>query len=94
MDKLEELKQSFHIEFNQLFEQCKHNKKFTFESQAKQNWYYTYLKGRLYNRLWNKYKFDIFDIVNSICFQKTTTTAHQLFDTFTDIKEIKIGDKE
>lgn len=92
--ELEQTIKKANQEIEDTYERCKNNKKFNkFDSYSKRKWYYERLEERIKQNVYVKYRFRLFDNISKVVNIIIQPVIKESIKQFTDIKNIKLGDK-
>lgn len=92
--ELEQTIHQAHQEIEDTYKQCKNNKKFNkFDSLAKRKWYYERLEERIRQKIYIKYRIDLFGSISRVVDTVLPTVVNKQVEQFVDIKNIGFGDK-
>ena len=92
--ELEQITKQVHQEIEDTYEQCKNNKKFNkFDSLIKRKWYYERLEERIRQRIYVKYRIDLFGSVSRAVDTILPSVIKENMRQFADIRNVGIGDK-
>lgn len=92
--ELEQTIHQAHQEIEYTYKQCKDNKKFSkFDFPAKRKWYYERLEERIRQRIYVKYRIDLFGSIGRVVDTILSSVIEENMSQFADIRNIKLGDK-
>ena len=92
--ELEQTIHKAHQEIENTYEQCKKNKKFNkFDSLAKRKWYYERLEERIRQKIYIKYRIDLFGSINKVVDTILPSVIEENINQFVDIRNVGLGDK-
>lgn len=92
--ELEQIIKQANQEIEDTYEQCKNNKKFNkFDSLAKRKWYYERLEERIRQRIYIKYRIDLFYSISRVVDTILPSVIKGNMNQFVDIRNVELGDK-
>lgn len=92
--ELEQTIKQANKEIQDTYEQCKNNKNFNkFDSLTKRKWYYERLEERIRQRIYVKYRIDLFGSLSRVVDTILPSVIEENMNRFVDIRNVELGDK-